>query len=182
MLGLDIIVVTLGACCGWLTPAAEALMPTRSQAVNEVLMQPMKGRTVAVENGRAFSEAGMTDPADRIADGLATSLAQRYGLRFEPGRPADADSLILGVLTLEWLVEPALRDFTLRYRGEATLVERSSGRRLGRAWCDRRAPTGKASSAEALADRPGLAKALQAAADSCLQQLRESLIAEATPR
>ena len=181
MLGYELVVVMLG-CCSWFAPVAEALLPGRPQAVSEAAMQPLKGRSVAIENGPAYSDSGMTDPADRIASGLAASLAARYGLRYDPGRPTTAETLILGVQTLEWTVEPAFKDYILRYRGEATLLDHRDGRRLGRAWCDRRAPTGKGSAAEALADKDALTSALQAAADSCLKQLRESLIAEATPR
>jgi hypothetical protein len=78
--------------------------------------------------------------------------------------------------TLEWLVEPGLRDYKLRYRGEATLVDRRDGHRLGRARCDRNVPTGKNSYDGALADRAALADALHAAATSCTQQLREALL------
>jgi hypothetical protein len=103
-------------------------------------------------------------------------LADRFGLQFEPGRKPDADTLVLGMQTLEWLVEPGLRDYKLRYRGEATLVDPRNGQRLGRARCDRNVSTGKDSYDGALADRPALAGALHAAAASCTQQLREALL------
>lgn len=182
MLGYDLVALAF-ACCGWLpAPLEWVLSPQRPEAVNEAVLQPMKGRRVAVELRPEFSEAGMHDPAVQIAGSLAASLAERYGLQFEPGSAPGPDALALGVHTLEWRVEPGLKDYKLRYRGEATLVDRRSGRRLGRAWCDRNAPTGKDSYDGAMADRPALADALHAAADSCLQQLREALIAEASPR
>jgi hypothetical protein len=118
----------------------------------------------------------MRDPAGEIAGALATSLADRFGLQLEPGRKADADALVLEMQTLEWRVEPGLRDYKLRYRGEATLVDRRDGRRLGRARCDRDVTTGKNSYDAAIADRPALAGALHSAANSCLAQLREALL------
>src|SRR5262245_23468672 len=179
MLGFDITVLAF-ACCGWLTAPLE-FMTSPQRPLSAEAMQPMKGRVVAIEAGPAFSEAGMDDPANRIAGLLAMSLANRYGLRVERGA-SGSDALSLGVQTLEWRVEPAWKDYQLRYRGEATLVDRQSGRRLGRAWCDRSVTTGKNSYDEALADRPALATALSAAADSCLQQFREALVAEVIPR
>ena len=176
MLGFDLVVVTFAACCAWLGPAAEALLPARPQGVSKSAMQPMKGRAVAIELGPAYTESGMTDPAGEIANPLAASLADRYGLRFEPGRPAAADALVLGMHTLEWVVVAGIKDYQLRYRGEATLVDRADGRTLGRAWCDRRVSTGKNSYDASLADRPALAGALGAAASSCGQQLKESLL------
>jgi hypothetical protein len=152
------------------------MLPQRSGAVSETVLRPMKDRRVAVEPGREFSEAGMRDPAGAIAASLATSLADRFGLQFEPGRKPDADALVLGMQTLEWVVEPGLKDYKLRYRGEATLVDQRDGHRLGRARCDRNVSTGKDSYDGALADRPALAEALHAAADSCTQQLREALL------
>jgi hypothetical protein len=175
MLGYDLVVLAL-ACCGWLPQPLEFMLAPQQAAVNETLLKPMKDRRVAVDAGPEFSEAGMRDPASDIAASLATSLANRFGLRFEPGRKADEDALVLGMRTLEWIVEPGLKDYKLRYRGEATLVDKRDGRRLGRARCDRNVPTGKASYDGALADRPALADALHAAADSCTQQLREALL------
>ena len=180
MFGSEFVVLAF-ACCSWLGSAAEALL-VQPQAVTEAALQPMKGRAVAVEIGPEYSEAGMHDPADRIAGSLATSLASRYGLQFEPGRAPGPDMLVLAMHTREWTVEPGWSDYYLRYRGEATLVDRKSGRRLGRAWCDQRALTGKNSYDAAIKDRRALALSLQAAADSCLRQLRESLLAEAAPR
>ena len=176
MLGYDLIVLTFAACCGWFGTAAEALLPSRPQGVTEAAMQPMKGRRMVIDSGTEFSEAGMRDPASDIAGSLAISLADRFGLQFEPGRKPDADTLVLEMQTLEWLVEAGLKDYKLRYRGEATLVDRRDGRRLGRVRCDRNVTTGKASYKEALSDRPALAGALHSAADSCLQQLREGLL------
>jgi hypothetical protein len=176
MLGFDLAVLTLAACCAWLPQSLEFMLPQRSGAVNETVLKPMKDRRVAVEAGRAFSEAGMRDPAGDIGASLATSIADRFGLQFEPGRKPDADALVLGMQTLEWLVEPGLKDYQLRYRGEATLVDPRDGRRLGRARCDRNVPTGKNSYDGALADRPALGDALHAAAASCTVQLREALL------
>ena len=182
MLGYDIVVLAF-ACCSWLPQPLEFILaPQRVEAVNEAVLRPMKGRAVAVEVGRAFSEEGMSDPAGRIAGSLATSLADRYGLKFEPGEAPGAGALVLGMQTLEWRIEPAFKDYELRYRGEATFVDQGSGRRLGRAWCDRRVSTGKDSYEASVADRPALAGALQAAATSCIAQLREALIADASPR
>lgn len=173
MLGYDLVLLTVSACCSWL-PAL--LSPQHPEAVNETAALAMKGRRVAVEPAPKFSEAGMRDPSEEIAGALAASLAERYGLKFEPGRKAEADTLVLAMQTLEWIVEPGWKDYKLRYRGEATLVDRQNGHRLGRAWCDRNAPTGKKSYDEAMADRSALAGALHAAADSCTAQLREALL------
>lgn len=182
MLGFDLVVLAFG-CCGWLpTPMEIMLSPRQQQSVNDAALTLMKGRRMTIDPGSEFSEAGMRDPAGEIAGSLATSLAGRYGLEFEPGRKLDPDGLVLGVHTLEWVVEAGWKDYKLRYRGEATLVDQRDGRRLGRAWCDRNVPTGKDSYDAAIADRPALASALQAAAGSCLQQLREALLADATPR
>jgi len=176
MLGFDLAVLTLAACCAWLPQTMEFLSPVRAEGLNETVLKPMKDRRVAVEAGREFSEAGMRDPAGDIAASLATSLADRFSLQFEPGRKPDEDGLVLGMQTLEWLVEPGLKDYRLRYRGEATLVDRRDGQRLGRARCDRNVSTGKDSYDGAIADRPALADALHAAADSCTRQLREALL------
>jgi len=176
MLGFDFAVLTLAACCAWLPQTMEFLSPVRAEAVKEAVLKPMKDRRVAVDAGREFAEAGMRDPAGEIGASLATSLADRFGLQFELGRKPDADALVLGMQTLEWLVEPGLRDYKLRYRGEATLVDQRDGQRLGRARCDRNVTTGKDSYDGALADRPALAQALHAAADSCTRQLREALL------
>jgi hypothetical protein len=175
VLGYDLAVLAL-ACCAWLPQTMEFLSPLRADAVSEAELKPMKDRRVAVEAGPVFSEAGMRDPAGDIAASLATSLADRFGLQFEPGRKPDAEALVLGMQTLEWIVEPGLKDYKLRYRGEATLVDRRDGHRLGRARCDRNVSTGKNSYDGALADRPALADALHAAADSCTRQLREALL------
>lgn len=176
MLGYDFVVLAL-ACCAWLPQPLEFMLtPQRADAVNEAVLKAMKDRRVAVDAGPEFSEAGMRDPAGAIAASLASSLADRFGLRFEPARKPDANALVLGMQTLEWIVEPGLKDYKLRYRGEATLVDRRDGHRLGRARCDRNVPTGKTSYDAALADRPALADALHAAADSCTQQLREALL------
>jgi hypothetical protein len=175
MLGYDLVVLAL-ACCAWLPQTLEFMLPQRAEALNETVLKPMKDRRVAVEAGTEFSEAGMRDPAGDIAASLATSLADRFGLQFEPGRKPDADALVLGMQTLEWIVEPGLKDYKLRYRGEATLVDRRDGHRLGRARCDRNVTTGKDSYDGALADRPALAEALHAAANSCTRQLREALL------
>ena len=43
----------------------------------------------------------MRDPAGEIAASLTTSLADRFGLRFEPGRKPDAEALVLGMQTLD---------------------------------------------------------------------------------
>jgi hypothetical protein len=181
MLGYDFVVLAF-ACCGWLpTPMEIVLSPRQQEAVSDAALMRMKGRKVTVDTGYEFSEAGMRDPAGEIAGSLASSLAGRYGLEFEPGRQPDPDGLVLGVHTLEWLVEPGWKDYKLRYRGEATLVDRRDGRRLGRARCDRDVTTGKNSYDAAIADRPALASALHAAAGSCLLQLREALLVEATP-
>jgi hypothetical protein len=175
MLGFDLVVLAF-ACCAWLPQTMQFLSPVRAEAVSEAVLKPMKDRRVAVDAGREFSEAGMRDPAGDIAASLATSLADRFGLQFEPGRKPDADALVLGMQTLEWLVEPGLKDYQLRYRGEATLVDPRDGRRLGRARCDRNVTTGKNSYDGALADRPALGDALHAAAASCTVQLREALL------
>lgn len=177
MLGYDLVVALALGCCGWLPQPLEFLLsPQRGDAVNEAVLKPMKGRRVEVDPGPEFSEAGMRDPAGDIAASLAASLADRFGLQFEAGRKPDADALVLGMQTLEWIVEPGLKDYKLRYRGEVTLVDRRDGHRLGRARCDRNVPTGKDSYDAAIADRPGLADALHAAADSCTEQLREALL------
>ena len=182
MLGYDIVVLAF-ACCSWVPQPLEFILaPQRAEAVNEAVLRPMKGRAVMVEVGRAFTEEGMSDPAGKIASSLASSLAERYGLDFEPGRAPVADGLVVGMHTLEWTVVAGLKDYELRYRGEATFVDQGSGRRLGRAWCDRRVSTGKDSYDASVADRPALAGALQAAATSCAAQLREALIADASPR
>jgi hypothetical protein len=176
MLGYDLVVVAF-ACCAWLPQSLEFMVGSpRPEAVNETALKLMKDRRVVVDAGREFSEAGMRDPASGIAASLATSLADRFGLQFEPGRKPDADALVLGMQTLEWIVEPGLKDYRLRYRGEATLVDQRDGRRLGRARCDRNVPTGKDSYDGAIADRPALADALHAAADSCTRQMREALL------
>lgn len=176
MLGYELVFLAFG-CCGWLPSPMELLLaPRPSNTVNEAALKPMKGRRVVIDPGPEFSEAGMRDPAGEIAGSLATSLADRFGLQFEPGRKADADALVLEMQTLEWLVQPGLKDYKLRYRGEATLVDRRDGRRLGRARCDRDVTTGKNSYTAAIADRPALAGALHSAANSCLAQLREALL------
>jgi hypothetical protein len=176
MLGFDLAVLAFAACCTWLPQSLEFMLPLRPEALNESVLKPMKDRRVTVDAGTEFSEAGMRDPAGEIGASLATSLADRFGLQFEPGRKPDADALVLGMQTLEWIVEPGLRDYKLRYRGEATLVDRRDGHRLGRARCDRNVSTGKDSYDGALADRPALADALHAAAGSCTRQLREALL------
>lgn len=176
MLGYDLVFLAF-ACCAWLPQPLEFMLSQgRAEAVNEMVLKPMKDRRVAVEAGPEFSEAGMRDPAGDIGASLATSLAERFGLQFEPGRKPEKDALVLGMQTLEWIVEPGLKDYRLRYRGEATLVDLRDGRRLGRARCDRNVPTGKASYDGAFADRPALADALHAAADSCARQLHEALL------
>lgn len=179
MLGIDIVVLSLSACCAWLP---DLMLAPRTQGLNDSAMEPMKGRAVAIELGAEFTEAGMRDPAGEIATPLADAIAKRYGMKFEPGRAAGPDTVVLAVQTREWTLAAGFTDYRLRYRGEATITDRQSGRRLGRAWCDGRSLTGWASPEAALADRPALAKALHVAADSCLQQFRKSLIAEATPR
>lgn len=181
MLGHELVVLAF-SCCGWLPTPEKIMLSARPGAVNEATLEAMKGRAMAVELGPAFNEAGMTDPAAEIADSLAESLAERYGLKFEAGRAPAADGLVLGMQTFEWAVETGFSDYRVRYRGEVTLVDRSTGRKLGSAWCNRHVPTGMSSIGANPLDRPVLASALRAAAHSCLQELRRALIAEATPR
>jgi len=139
MLGLDIAVLSLSACCAWLP---DLMLGPRSQGVSEAVMAPMKGRPVVIEPGPEFAEAGMPDPAGEIATSLAAAIAKRYGMKFQPEARAAADAVVLEVQTREWMLDAGFTDYKVRYRGEATLTDRQSGRRLGRAWCDRRAPNG----------------------------------------
>lgn len=180
-MGSDLVVLAF-ACCGFLPQPMHVMLSPRSETVSEAALESLKGRAMAVELGPVFSEAGMTDPAAEIAGSLAASLAERYGLKFEAGRSPSADGLVLGMQTVEWAVEMGFTDFRVRYRGEATLVDRSNGRKLGRVWCNRHVPAGVHSIEAGGADRPALESALHAAAQSCLQELRQALIAEATPR
>src|SRR5262249_61261713 len=129
MLGFDIVVLALSACCAWMSSPLEFLTSQRPEALNEAVLKPMQGRRVAIELGQAYTEQGMTDPAGAIANPLAASLAERYGLKFEPGTAPSADGLVLGMHTLEWLVVAGTRDYQPRYPGQATLRDRSRRQR-----------------------------------------------------